>query len=159
MTLKSLLTATLAALAVSAGAASAQDLAPQTRANLEAAMHGEAFANLKYLRYAEVAREAGDEELARLFESSANVEANEHFAREADALKLDGTNEANLIDAMAGEQYENVTMYVDFAAQAEAAGDLRTAALFRQIAADEGDHYERYRAAAERLRQNGQGSR
>lgn len=159
MILKTLLTTTLAALAVSAGAASAQDLAPQTRANLEAAMHGEAFANLKYLRYAEVAREAGDEELAQLFESSANVEANEHFAREADALKLDGTNEANLVDAMAGEQYENVTMYIDFAAQAEAAGDLRTAALFRQIAADEGDHYERYRAAAERLRQNRNGTR
>lgn len=159
MTLKALLTSTLVALALSAGAAAAQDLAPQTRANLEAAMHGEAFANLKYLRYAEVARESGDEELARLFESSANVEANEHFAREADALKLDGANAANLVDAMAGEQYENVTMYVDFAAQAEAAGDLRAAALFRQIAADEGDHYERYRAAAERLRQNGQGSR
>ena len=159
MTLKALLTSTLIALAVSAGAAAAQDLAPQTRANLEAAMHGEAFANLKYLRFAEVARESGDEELARLFESSANVEANEHFAREADALNLDGTTAANLVDAMAGEQYENVTMYVDFAAQAEAAGDLRTAALFRQIAADEGDHYERYRAAAERLRQNGQGSR
>lgn len=158
MTLKAIFTTTLVAL-VSAGAASAQDLAPQTRANLEAAMHGEAFANLKYLRYAEVAREAGDEELARLFESSANVEANEHFAREADALKLDGTNEANLVDAMAGEQYENVTMYIDFAAQAEAAGDLRAASLFRQIAADEGDHYERYRAAAERLRQNRQGSR
>jgi len=159
MTLKALLTSTLVALALSAGAAAAQDLAPQTRANLEAAMHGEAFANLKYLRFAEVARESGDEELARLFESSANVEANEHFAREADALKLDGANAANLVDAMAGEQYENVTMYVDFAAQAEAAGDLRAAALFRQIAADEGDHYERYRAAAERLRQNGQGSR
>lgn len=158
MTLKALLTSTLVALALSAGAAAAQDLAPQTRANLEAAMHGEAFANLKYLRFAEVARESGDEELARLFESSANVEANEHFAREADALKLDGANAANLVDAMAGEQYENVTMYVDFAAQAEAAGDLRAAALFRQIAADEGDHYERYRAAADRLRQSGQGS-
>jgi len=26
--------------------------------------------------------------------------------------------------------------------------------MFRQIASDEGDHYERYRAAAERLRQS-----
>ena len=152
MTLKILLT-TAVAVALSAGAASAQDLNPQTRANLEAAMHGEAFANLKYLRYAEVARESGNAELAQLFESSANVEANEHFAREADALKLDGTNEANLVDAMAGEQYENVTMYVGFADQAQAAGDTRAAAMFRQISSDEGDHYERYRAAAERLRQ------
>lgn len=139
MTLKIFLT-TAVAVALSAGAASAQDLNPQTRANLEAAMHGEAFANLKYLRYAEVARESGNAELAQLFESSANVEANEHFAREADALKLDGTNEANLVDAMAGEQYENVTMYVGFADQAQAAGDTRAAAMFRQIASDEGDH-------------------
>lgn len=131
----------------------------KTKKNLEAAMHGEAFANLKYQAYAEHARKSGHPELAKLFDENANVEANEHFAREADALKLDGANAANLVDAMAGEQYENVTMYVDFAAQAEAAGDLRAAALFRQIAADEGDHYERYRAAAERLRQNGQGSR
>ena len=73
MTLKSLLTTAVAAIALSAGAAAAQDLNPQTRANLEAAMHGEAFANLKYLRYAEVARESGNSELAQLFESSANV--------------------------------------------------------------------------------------
>lgn len=139
---------------ICAGSASATDaLAPQTRANLETAMHGEAFANLKYLRYAEVAREAGDEALAALFTQSANVEANEHFAREADALRLDGTNAANLADAMAGETYENSTMYVTFANQAEAAGDLKTAALFRQIAVDEGDHYARYKAAADRLRQ------
>ncbi|MGZ9113187.1 MAG: hypothetical protein ACXW3K_01065 [Brevundimonas sp.] len=43
---------------------------------------------------------------------------------------------------MAGEQYENVAMYIDFAAQAEAAGDLRAASLSRQIVADEGEHYE-----------------
>ena len=102
MTLKTLLTTAVAAIALSAGAASAQDLNPQTRANLEAAMHGEAFANLKYRRYAEVARSAGDEALAKLFEESANVEANEHFDREADAVKLDGTDAANLLDAMAG---------------------------------------------------------
>ena len=140
MTLKILLTTAVAAMALAAGAASAEDLNPQTRANLEAAMHGEAFANLKYLRFAEVTRESGHDELAQLFESSANVEANEHFAREADALKLDGTNDANLVDAMAGEQYENVTMYIGFADQAEAVGDLRAAAMFRQIASDEGDH-------------------
>lgn len=137
---------------VSAGPALAADaLAPQTRENLQAAMHGEAFANLKYRRYAEVAREGGNEALAKLFEDSANVEANEHFAREADALKLDGTNAANLLDAMAGEKYENETMYITFADQAEKAGDLKTAAMFRQIAVDEGDHYARYKAARDQL--------
>jgi rubrerythrin len=152
MNLSKTLTAAALVLSLSAGTAFAADaLAPQTRENLQAAMHGEAFANLKYRRYADVAREGGNEALAKLFEESANVEANEHFAREADALKLDGTNGANLLDAMAGEKYENQTMYVSFADQAEKAGDLKTAALFRQIAADEGEHYARYKAAHDKL--------
>jgi rubrerythrin len=152
MTLFKLLSGTALAVSLFAGPALAADsLAPQTRENLSAAMHGEAFANLKYRRYAEVAREGGNETLAKLFEESANVEANEHFAREADALKLDGTNAANLLDAMAGEKYENKTMYINFADQAEKAGDVKTAAMFRQIAVDEGVHYARYKAAHDRL--------
>ena len=141
----------IAASLTAAPALAADAIAPQTRENLLAAMHGEAFANLKYRRFAEVARESGNEPLARLFEESANVEANEHFDREADALKLGGANTANLLDAMAGEKYENKTMYVDFAAQAEKAGDVKTAAMFRQIAEDEGDHYARYKAAHDQL--------
>ena len=152
MTLSQLLSgAALAATLVAGRALAADNLAPQTRQNLSAAMHGEAFANLKYRRYAEVAREGGNEALAKLFEESANVEANEHFAREADALKLDGTNAANLLDAMAGEKYENKTMYITFADQAEKAGDMKTAAMFRQIAVDEGEHYARYKAAHDQL--------
>lgn len=143
--------AVLAAACLAGPALAAEALAPQTRENLLAAMHGEAFANLKYRRYAEVARSAGNEALAKLFEESANVEANEHFDREADAVKLDGTDAANLLDAMAGEKYENKTMYVTFAEQAEKAGDLKVAAMFRQIAVDEGDHYARYKAAHDRL--------
>jgi rubrerythrin len=152
MTFYKTLTGVALVLSLSTGMA-AMAQAPQTKKNLEAAMHGEAFANLKYQRYAEVARTSGNEELAKLFEQSANVEANEHFARQADALKLDGTNAANLADAMAGEKYENLTMYQDFAKQADKDGDAKIAAMFRQIAADEGDHYDRYKAAAAKLRQ------
>nr|WP_206364691.1 rubrerythrin family protein [Sphingomonas populi] len=126
-------------------------LSAQTRANLEAAMHGEAYANLKYLRYADQAEAAGKPELARLFRESANIEANEHFDREAQAVQLGGANSANLEDAMAGEHYENVTMYIDFAKQAEADGDVKVAAMFRQIAVDEGTHYEAYKAALAKL--------
>jgi rubrerythrin len=115
-------------------------------------MHGEAFAHLKYLAYAEHARKNGHPELAKLFDESANVEANEHFAREADALALVKSDEANLLDGMAGERYENTKMYLDFANQAEAVGDKKVAAMFRQIAADEGDHYAAYKAAVEKLR-------
>ena len=131
----------------------AQDpLNPRTKTNLEAAMIGEAFANLKYQAYAEHARKSGHPEIAKLFDENANVEASEHFAREADALGLAKTDEANLLDGMAGEHYENTKMYVDFANQADAAGDKRVGALFRQIAADEGDHYTAYKNTVEKLR-------
>ncbi|WP_417595942.1 rubrerythrin family protein [Parasphingorhabdus sp.] len=127
-------------------------LSPQTKANLEAAMHGEAFANLKYLRYAEQADATGNTELAQLFRDSANIEANEHFDREAEALQLGSSNTANLEDAMAGEHYEYTKMYIEFADQAEADGDLKIAAMFRQIAVDEGVHYEAYKAALAKIR-------
>ena len=129
-----------------------ETLNPQTKKNLETAMHGEAFANLKYQAYAEHARKSGHPEIAKLFDENANVEASEHFAREADALGLAKTDEANLLDGMAGEHYENTKMYVDFAKQAEAAGDKKVAEMFRQIAADEGDHYAAYKNAVEKLR-------
>ncbi len=143
--------AALLSTAAMATAPEAKPLAPQTRANLEAAMRGEAYANLKYLRYAEQAEASGQPELAKLFRDSANIEANEHFDREAQALQLGGTNAANLEDAMAGEHYENLTMYIDFARQAEASGDVKVAAMFRQIAVDEGTHYDSYKAALAKL--------
>lgn len=151
--LLSAVTCAAALLSASAMAAppEAKPLSAQTRANLETAMHGEAYANLKYLRYADQAEAAGQPELARLFRESANIEANEHFDREAQALQLGGLNSANLEDAMAGEHYENVTMYIDFARQAEADGDIKAAAMFRQIAVDEGTHYDAYKAALAKL--------
>lgn len=141
-----LATASLSAVAIAAPAAT-KPLAASTRANLEAAMHGEAYANLKYLRYADQAEAAGNKELAKLFRDSANVEANEHFDREAAALNLGSTDVANLKDAIAGERYENSKMYIDFAKQAEAAGDTKVGAMFRQIAEDEGTHYRAYETA------------
>jgi rubrerythrin len=137
--------------AIAASAVNAKPLAAQTKANLETAMHGEAYANLKYQRYAELAAASGQKDLAKLFRESANVEANEHFDREAAALPLGSTNATNLKDAIAGEHYENVKMYVDFAKQAEAAGDTKVAAMFRQIAEDEGTHYRAYQAALAKL--------
>ncbi|MDE2111351.1 MAG: rubrerythrin family protein [Alphaproteobacteria bacterium] len=136
---------------VSADLAMAGDLSARTKQNLDKAMHGEAFANLKYRAYAEMARDSGKPELAKLFEQSANVEANEHFAREAGALKLAKSNEADLLDAMNGEHYENTKMYKEFAAQARQDGDEAAAKLFEQIASDEGDHYEAYKAALKQL--------
>ena len=103
--------AAIALTALSSYPSFAKDLNPQTRKNLEAAMHGEAYANLKYHAYAEDARAAGNEEVAKLFEDTANVEANEHFVSEAVALGLAKGIEKDLEDSMKGEHYENVKMY------------------------------------------------
>lgn len=130
----------------------AGELHAQTKKNLETAMRGEAYANLKYMTYAEHARSRGNEELARVYEESANVEANEHFAREADALGLSKGKVADLKNSMEGEYYENTTMYKEFAEQAREVGDLQVADLFEQIRADEGDHYEAYKAALAKVK-------
>jgi len=133
------------------GPAKANTLSEQTRANLEAAMHGEAYASLKYLRYAEVAEASDHPEIAKQFRDASNVEANEHFDREAYALGLGTTDAADLKEAIAGESYEASKMYIDFANQAEADGDLKVAAMFRQIAADEATHAAGYKASLESI--------
>ena len=59
------------------------NLNQKTMYDLSTAMHGEAFAYVKYLLYAEHARKNGNNELADLFERTANTERFEHFAEEA----------------------------------------------------------------------------
>lgn len=148
---QSVATTLLVLTSLAAHTALAKDLNPQTKKNLEAAMQGEAYANLKYRTYAEKAREGGNEELAKLFEESANVEAQEHFAREAAALGLAKGSTKDLADAMEGEHYENIKMYKEFSEQAAKAGDTAVAKLFEQIRVDEGDHYEAYKAALAKI--------
>lgn len=129
------------------GPAASNTLSERTRTNLDAAMRGEAYASLKYLRYADVAEAFGHPEIAKQFRDASNVEANEHFDREAYALGLGTTDAADLKEAIAGESYEASKMYIDFANQAEADGDLKVAAMFRQIAADESTHAAGYKSS------------
>ena len=49
-------------------------------------MRDEAFADVKYLLYAEHARKNGHKELTEVFEKTANTERFEHFAEEAQRL-------------------------------------------------------------------------
>ena len=71
----------------------------QTLQNLSTAMHGEAFAYVKYSLYAERARQGGDVQLANLLENTAKTERYEHFAEEAKLAGLVGSNSDNLRDA------------------------------------------------------------
>ena len=123
----------------------------QTRNNLLSAMQGEAFAFAKYMLFAEHARNAGHADLASLFETTALVERVEHFAEEAQLAGLVGSDVENLRQAISGEAYEVDTMYREFAAQAEAAGESAAAARFQEIRADETGHLAAYVAALDTL--------
>ena len=88
-------------IAFSAGAASTNSVA--TQKNLMDAMHGEAFAYLKYLAYADAARKNGDPELAGIFERAATMERYSHFVGSAGFAHLVGSDAANLNDAIRRE--------------------------------------------------------
>jgi rubrerythrin len=119
--------------------------------NLSTAMHGEAFAYVKYLLYAEHARKSGNKELAELFEKTANTERFEHFAEEAQLAGLVGSDADNLKDAINGESYEVDTMYLEFAEKANVAGDAAAAARFEEIRHDEIGHREAFKTALTKL--------
>jgi rubrerythrin len=123
----------------------------KTMENLSTAMHGEAFAYVKYLLYAEHARKSGNKELAELFEKTANTERFEHFAEEAQLAGLVGSDADNLKDAIKGESYEIDDMYLDFAQKATVAGDAAAAARFEEIRHDEMGHQDAFKMALAKL--------
>jgi len=122
-------------------------LSQKTSDNLSTAMHGEAFAYVKYLLYAEHARKSGNKKLADLFENTANTERFEHFAEEAQLAGLVGSDADNLRDAIQGESYEVETMYREFAQQAAAMGDKAAVDRFEEIRHDEMAHQDAFKAA------------
>ena len=130
-------------------------LAPVTKKDLLDAMHGEAFAYAKYMAYAKQAREHGNTTLATLYEHTANIELNAHFATHAQEYGLVRSDAANLQDSIAGENYETTTMYPNFAKDTQAAGNTHAAAVFRSIGADEKNHRDRFKNALADLQRAG----
>ena len=124
----------------------------KTMDDLSTAMHGEAFAYVKYLLYAEHARKSGNTELAELFEKTAKVERFEHFAEEAELAGLVGSDADNLKDAIKGESYEVDIMYKEFAQTAEAVGDRVAADRFEEIRHDEMGHRDAFKIALAQLK-------
>ena len=126
----------------------------KTEANLQAAFAGESQARNKYSYYASKARKDGYEQLARIFEETANNEK-EH-AKIWFKLLHGGavpSTEENLLDAALGENYEWTDMYAGFAKDALEEGFDKIAILFEMVAAIEKEHEERYRKLLENLRE------
>ena len=117
----------------------------KTEANLMAAFAGESQARNKYTYYASKAKKEGYEQIAAIFEETANNEK-EHAKLWFKALhggEVPSTLE-NLKDAAAGENYEWTDMYREFAETAKEEGFNDIAALFKMVGDIEKHHEERY---------------
>ena len=113
--------------------------------NLRDAFAGETQARSKYDYFASVAKKEGYEQIAAIFQATANNEK-EHAKLWFKALKGIGTTTENLAAAAAGENYEWTDMYDRFAREADEEGFHQLAEQFRGVAAIERSHEERYRA-------------
>ena len=117
----------------------------KTEANLMAAFAGESQARNKYTYYASKAKKEGYEQIAAIFEETANNEK-EHakmWFKQLHGGDVPSTID-NLKDAAAGENYEWTEMYEEFAKTAEEEGFTEIARLFRGVGEIEKHHEERY---------------
>lgn len=123
----------------------------KTEQNLLTAFAGESQARNKYTFYASKAKKDGYEQIAAIFEETANNEK-EH-AKLWFKLLHGGIPDtlANLADAAAGENYEWTDMYSSFAKEAKEEGFDYIAKLFEGVAAIEKRHEERYRKLIENI--------
>ncbi|MFP3909589.1 MAG: rubrerythrin [Halobacteriota archaeon] len=132
----------------------------ETLQNLIKAFIGESQARNRYSFYAKVAKKEGYEQIAEIFEITAENER-EHAKKlfeEVQRLKGDteeltvdglapltyGNTVENLQAAIDGEHYENSDMYPNFARVAEQEGYKDIAERLRSIGEAEKHHEERY---------------
>ena len=118
----------------------------KTEANLKTAFAGESQARNKYTYFASKAKKDGYEQIAAIFEETANNEK-EHaklWFKELHGGDVPDTK-TNLEDAAAGEHYEWTDMYATFAKEAREEGFNKIAYLFEQVANIEKEHNERYK--------------
>ncbi len=135
----------------------------ETEKNLLAAFAGESQARNRYTYYAGQAKKEGYEQIASIFDQTANQEK-EHAKRlfkflEGGEVQIQaafpagkiGTTVENLKDAAAGEHYETTEMYPEFAQTAEKEGFAEVAAVFKKIAVAEKMHEDRYLKLAQNI--------
>ncbi len=127
----------------------------KTEQNLMTAFAGESQARNKYTYFASKARKDGYEQIAAIFEETANNEK-EHaklWFKELNGGEISNTLD-NLYAAAEGENYEWTDMYSDFAKVAKEEGFDRIATLFEMVGNIEKEHEERYRKLIENIKEN-----
>ncbi len=124
----------------------------KTEKNLMDAFTGESMARNKYTYYASKAKKEGYEQIAAIFQETADNEK-EH-AKIWFKLLHDGqvpTTTENLADAAAGENYEWTDMYDRMAKEAKEEGFDHIAYLFEAVGKIEKEHEARYKKLLENI--------
>ena len=118
----------------------------KTEKNLMEAFAGESQARNKYTYYASRAKKDGYEQIAAIFQETADNEK-EHAKLWFKLLHGGAvpTTMDNLADAAAGENYEWTDMYARMAKEAKEEGFDKIAYLFEAVGKIEKEHEERYR--------------
>ncbi len=135
----------------------------KTERNLLTAFAGESQARNRYTYFASQAKKEGFEQIAFIFEETANQEK-EHAKRFFNFLQggevqitasfpagMTGSTLENLKAAAAGENYEHTTMYPEFARVADEEGFAAIAAVLRAVSVAEKQHEKRYRDLASNI--------
>lgn len=135
----------------------------ETEKNILRAIAGESMARNKYTFFASAARKEGYEQIAAIFEETADNEK-EHAKRLMKLLKdttvsslaeydfpvVKSTIE-NLKTAAAGEHHETEVMYPEFSKKATEEGMHEAAAVMKEIGEVEEAHEKRYLKLAENI--------
>jgi rubrerythrin len=118
--------------------------------NLEAAFAGESMAHIKYRYFAKLARAAGAEEVAQIFEATADQEVMHAFGH-LDLLypKAKMTPAKALEIAIEGETYEYTEMYPKFRHLAVEEGNQAAVAEFDEQIAESKEHADQFRRTLE----------
>ena len=127
----------------------------KTEQNLLAAFAGESQARNKYTYFASKARKDGYEQIAAIFEETANNEK-EHakiWFKKLNGGEIPSTLD-NLKAAASGENYEWTEMYKEFAETAKEEGFDEIAFLFEKVGEIEKHHEERYMKLVNNIENN-----
>lgn len=119
----------------------AQTHPARTKKNLDAAFAGESMAYQKYRYFAKIARDLGDEEVAKLFEETAHQETGHAYAHLSLLYPPDQmTVEKVLRLAIEGERYEHTVMYPGFEEDARKEHDEAALKEFQDQAEESREH-------------------
>ena len=122
----------------------------KTEKNLQAAFAGESQARNKYTYFSSAARKEGYEQIAAIFQETADNER-EHAKIWFKYLNGIGDTAANLKAAEKGENDEWTSMYKEFAKEAKDEGFAEIAELFEKVGEIEKSHDERYQKLLKNL--------